>query len=82
MHGENGCRLSILEMKRGPYVYEYRALEDIPEKFLQNRLGRMFTKALSAVEGRCARCARNATVPISVRQYTLGICHDQRQRMQ
>jgi hypothetical protein len=51
-----------LEMKRGPYVYEYRALEDIPEKFLQNRLGRMFTKALSAVEGRCARCSRNATV--------------------
>ncbi len=51
-----------LEMKRGPYVYEYRPMEDIPEKFLENRLGRMFTRALSSIEGRCVRCARKATV--------------------
>ena len=51
-----------LEMKRGPYVYEYRAIDDIPEKFLQNPFGRMLTRALSSVGGRCSRCARNATV--------------------
>ena len=51
-----------LEMKRGLYVYEYRTIEEISEKFLQSRLGRMFTRSLSAVEGRCARCSRKATV--------------------
>ena len=51
-----------LEMKSGPYVYEYRSIENIPEKFLQSPLGRMFARALSSIEGRCARCARNATV--------------------
>jgi hypothetical protein len=51
-----------LEMKKGPYVYEYRAIGDIPEKFLQNPFGRMLTRALSSVGGRCGRCARDATV--------------------
>ena len=51
-----------LEMKRGSYVYEYRAIEDIPEKFLQSPFGRMLTRALSSIGGRCSRCARNGTV--------------------
>ncbi len=51
-----------LEMKRGPYVYEYRAIEDIPEKFRQGPFGRMLTKALSSVGGRCSRCTCNGTV--------------------
>jgi hypothetical protein len=51
-----------LEMKKGPYVYEYKAIEDIPEKFLQSRFGRMLTRALSSVEGRCSKCARKGTV--------------------
>lgn len=51
-----------LEMKRGPYVYEYRAIDDIPEKFLQSPFGLMLTRALSSVGGRCRRCRRNGTV--------------------
>jgi hypothetical protein len=51
-----------LEMKKGPYVYEYRTMEAIPEKFLQGRIGRLFQRALSSIEGRCARCGRKATV--------------------
>jgi hypothetical protein len=52
----------FLEMKRGPYVYEYRATEDIPERFRQSPFGRMLTSALSSVGGRCSRCTRNGTV--------------------
>ena len=51
-----------LEMKTGPYVYEYRAIGDIPEKFLQSRFGRTMMKALLSIEGKCARCSRDATV--------------------
>jgi hypothetical protein len=51
-----------LEMKRGPYVYEYRAIDDIREKFLQSPFGRMLTRALSSVGGRCGKCARSGTV--------------------
>ncbi len=51
-----------LEMKKGPYVYEYKAVRDIPEKFLKGPAGQMLTKTLSSIAGTCSRCARNATV--------------------
>lgn len=51
-----------LEMKRGPYVYEYRPIEDIPEQFLQSPPGRLFSKALSSLGNKCGRCSRNGTV--------------------
>ena len=71
-----------LEMKRGPYVYEYRAIEDIPEKFHQSPFGRMLTRALSSVGGRCSRCTRKRHRGLfRPREYPLGIRHDERQRM-
>ncbi len=51
-----------LEMKRGPYAYEYRAIRDIPEKFLKGPRGHLLSKALSSIGGRCSRCARTGTV--------------------
>ncbi len=51
-----------LETKRGPYVYEYTAVDDLPPKFLQSPFGLMITAALSSIGGKCGRCSRNATV--------------------
>jgi hypothetical protein len=51
-----------VEGKRGPYVYEYRTMNDIPEKFLRTGFGRLITKALSSIGGKCSRCGRDATV--------------------
>lgn len=51
-----------LEMKKGPYAYEYRALEDTPEKFRESAMGRLIATALAAIAGKCSRCGRDATV--------------------
>lgn len=51
-----------LEFKRGGYVYQYRVLEDVPEKFRSDKTGLMLTSALGSISGNCARCGRPANV--------------------
>lgn len=51
-----------LEMKKGPYTYEYRPVDSIPERFLPTPFGRIMTRALASIGGRCGKCGRNATL--------------------
>ena len=49
-----------LEFKTGPYVYQYRVLDDIPEKQRNDKTGRMLMSALDSISGNCSRCGRAA----------------------
>lgn len=51
-----------LEFKTGSFVYQYRVLEDIPEKHRSDRTGRMIVDALNSISGNCSRCGRTANV--------------------
>jgi len=51
-----------LEFKTGGFVYQYRVLEDVPEKYRDDRTGRMLANALDSIAGNCSKCGRAANV--------------------
>lgn len=51
-----------LEFKAGPYVYQYRALDDVPGKYKDDKVGRMIVGALESISGRCGKCGGPANV--------------------
>jgi hypothetical protein len=51
-----------LEFKTGGFVYQYRVLEDVPEKYRDGPTGRLLANALGSISGNCSRCGRAANV--------------------
>ena len=62
--GEMVVFYPALELKDGPYFYQFWAINDVPKKLMENKVGSLVKRALLSVSesGSCSRCGRMSTV--------------------
>lgn len=62
--GEMVVFYPALELKEGPYFYQFWAIKDVPKELMENKVGHLVNRALTLVSesGSCSKCGGMSTI--------------------